>query len=109
MPLFKFQCYECNTTDEDMCMFQNKQYPVCPLCDALMVDDFTPVKSGSFGKKERVSTALGVHPSQIADGSVFKIHPGAVFNERGDMVLKNLGEQKKRLKERNWVDKNSYS
>lgn len=57
------------------------------------------------GAKERVSTALGVHPSQITDGSVFKIHPGARFNKNGDMILKDLGEQKQRLKERNWVDK----
>ena len=108
MPLYRFKCYECNETDEDNCMFRNKQYPVCSRCDTVMVDDFTPVKGAVFGDKERISTALGVHPSQIADGSVFKIHPGAVFNKRGDMVMKNRSEQKQRLRERNWVNKDSY-
>ena len=108
MPLYRFKCYECNVTDEDVCMFRNKQYPICPRCNKEMVDDFTPVKGAIFGDKERVSTALGVHPSQIADGSVFKTHPGAEFNANGDMVMKNRSEQKQRLKEKGWVNKDSY-
>lgn len=108
MPLYRFKCYECNETDEDICLFRNKQYPVCSRCNTVMVDDFTPVKGAVCGDKERVSSALGVHPSQIADGSVFKIHPGAKFNKNGDMILKNRSEQKQRLRERNWVNKDSY-
>ncbi len=108
MPLYRFKCYECNTADEDVCMFRNKQYPICPRCNKEMVDDFTPVKGAVFGDKERVSTALGVHPSQIADGSIFKIHPGAKFNHNFDMVMKNRSEQKQRLKERGWVNRDSY-
>ena len=108
MPLFRFKCYECNETDEDMCLFQNKQYPVCSHCDTVMLDDFTPVKGAVFGDKERISTALGVHPSQIISGEAERIHPGARFNHNGDMILKNRLEQKQRLRERNWINKDSY-
>ena len=108
MPLYRFKCYECNETDEDICMHRNKQYPICSRCNKAMVDDYTPVKGAVFGDKERVSSALGVHVSQIADGSVFKTHPGATFNENGDMILKNRAEQKQRLKERKWVNRDSY-
>jgi hypothetical protein len=59
---------------------------------------------GMTGDKERLSSALGVGLSQIADGSAFKMHPGATFNHRGDMILKNRTEQKQRLKERGWVN-----
>jgi len=108
MPLYRFKCYECDETDEDICMYRDKQYPICSHCDKTMLDDYTPVKGAVFGDKERVSSALGVHVSQIADGSVFKIHPDAKFNPNGDMILSSRSEQKQRLRERGWINRDSY-
>ncbi len=107
MPIYNYMCPRCGAEDDDICLFRNKEYPTCT-CGRRMIDDFKPRTTKTYGDKERVSTALGVHVSQIADGSVFKTHPGATFNKNGDMILKNRAEQKQRLKERNWVNRDSY-
>ncbi len=106
MPIYNFVCEDCdNIVQEFFNRSDEKTPPICE-CSGKMEITFRAMNSLGGGHKERVSTALGVHVSQIQDGSVFKVHPGARFNHNGDMILKDLGEQKKRLKERNWVDKN---
>jgi hypothetical protein len=46
--------------------------------------------------------ALGVAPNQIE--AARKIHPDAEFNERGDMLIKNRADKKRRMKERGFVE-----
>lgn len=106
MPLYNFACIDCGgITQELYFMSEEKTPPKCELCGGETEMSFQLSKRRPSGEKERVSTALGVHPSQIADGSVFKTHPGARFNRNGDMIIKDLSEQKQRLRERGWVDK----
>ena len=107
MPIYNYICPNCGAEDDDICLYRHKKYPTCK-CGKRMVDDFKPRTTKTYGDKERVSSALGVHVSQIADGSVFKVHPDAKFNHNGDMILRNRAEQKQRLKERGWVNKDSY-
>ncbi|KKN51297.1 hypothetical protein LCGC14_0624050 [marine sediment metagenome] len=107
MPVYNFMCPRCGEEDDDLCAYRDKKYPKCK-CGRKMVDDYCPRTTKTYGDKERVSTALGVHPSQIASGEAERVHPGARFNENGDMLIKNRAEQKQRLRERNWVDRNSY-
>lgn len=107
MPIYYFQCPTCDETDEDICMFKNKQYPTCSRCGTVMSDDFKS-KVDAPADVPRVSSAMGVHPSQIDSAELEKVHPGAKFNPNGDMLLKNRSEQKQRLKERNWVNRDSY-
>ena len=108
MPIYNFVCEECDTIVQEFFDRHEKKTPPTCECSGKMEITFRAMNSLGGGQKERVSTALGVHVSQIKDGSVFKIHPGARFNKRGDMILKDLGEQKQRLKERNWVNRDSY-
>ncbi len=106
MPMFNFICESCGAITEELFGPKEEKTPVeCAECGGKTELTFQIRGSRICGDKERISTALGVQPSQIADGSVFKVHPGARFNHNGDMILKDLGEQKQRLRERNWVDK----
>ena len=107
MPVYNYMCPRCGEEDDDLCLYRDKKYPTCK-CGKKMVDDYCPRTTKVYGDKERVSTALGVHPSQIESGEAERVHPGARFNHNGDMILKNRSEQKQRLRERNWIDRNSY-
>ncbi len=107
MPIYNYMCPKCGEEDDDLCLYRDKKYPMCR-CGRKMVDDFSPRTTKVYGDKERVSSALGVHISQIKSGEAERIHPGAVFNERGDMILKNWAEQKQRLRERGWVNRDSF-
>jgi len=49
----------------------------------------------------RYSETLGVHPDQVADGSAFKMHPGASFDAQGRLRINNRKEKLQRIKERN--------
>ena len=109
MPLYNFICDDCGSiTEELFSPKEDKTGVKCEECGGKTEMTFQMIRKRVCGDKERISTALGVHASQIADGSVFKIHPGARFDHNGYMILKNLTEQKQRLRERNWVDRNSF-
>ena len=110
MPIFDFICEDCaKYTEEWFRMNEERTPPLCKSCGGITHRAWTPPGKSMTGDKERTSSALGVHPSQIADGSVFKMHPGARFNSRGDMILGSRTEQKQRLKERGWVNKDDYN
>jgi len=109
MPLIKFICDDCGELTSEIFFMREKQIaPKCPKCGSTTTRDWRLNSEMPCGDKERISTALGVHQSQIDSGEVFKIHPGARFNHNGYMILKNRAEQKQRLKERGWTDYRSY-
>ncbi len=107
MPIYNFVCPRCGLEEDDICLYRHKKFPECK-CGRKMVDDYRPRTTKVYGDKERVSSALGVHVSQIANGEAEKIHPGAKYDGDGNMILKNRAEQKQRLRERGWVNRNSY-
>ncbi len=106
MPIYNYVCPRCGAEDDDICLFRDKEYPTCT-CGRRMIDDFKPRTTKTYGDKERVSMALGVHISQIESGEAERIHPGAEFDHNQNMVIKNLAERKQRLRERGWVDKDA--
>ena len=109
MPIFDFICEECTEiTTEFYHGFEEHTPPICSKCGGTTYRSWMTTGKSLCGDKERISSSLGVHPSQIADGSVFKLHPGARFNHRGDMILASRSEQKQRLRERGWVNRDSY-
>ena len=111
MPIYKWKCDECNEVVEDFRPMKEYKNPCTCTCGNVLTfedRDYTIGKNVPCGDKERVSTALGVHVSQIASGEAERIHPGATFNENGDMIIKNRTEQKQRLRERGWVNRDSY-
>ena len=105
MPIYNYMCPRCGAEDDDICLFRNKEYPTCT-CGRRMIDDFKPRTTKTYGDKERVSMALGIHISQIESGEAERIHPGAKFDGDQNMIIKNLAEQKQRLKERGYIDRN---
>jgi NAD-dependent SIR2 family protein deacetylase len=105
MPLLNFECKECsNITQEFYWSTEERIPPECEHCGGETEQSFQIGNHVSTGDKERLSTALGVHPSQIESGEVFKLHPGAKFDRDGNMILRNRAEQKQRLRERGWVN-----
>jgi len=108
MPLYRYICDDCGRRDEEFSMIKDrKEYIDCP-CGKKMRRDYSLREDMICGDKERISVALGVHPSQIESGEVFKVHPGAKFTKEGYMILRNRAEQKQRLKERGWINQDSY-
>ena len=111
MPIYNFACKKCEhiTPDLQPMKRDNEYEPVaCAECGGKTEHTLQSVQSRVLGDKRRVSSALGCHQSQIDDGSIFKVHPGAEFDKDCNMVLKNFTEKKRRLRERGWVDRNSY-
>ncbi len=110
MPIFNFICEDCDHITQELFFAKEKKIaPPCEKCKGKTEWTLAAKHDQVNGDKERTSSALGVHPSQIADGSAFKLHPGARFNSRGDMILKNRTEHKKRLAERGWVNRDDYN
>jgi len=107
MPIYKWKCDECDEVTEDFRPMKESKYPCICECGKKLTSenrDYT-IESDQSGDKQRVSLALGVHPSQIESGEAERVHPGAKFNANGDMLISNYTERKRRLKERNWVDR----
>lgn len=109
MPMHNFICECGEITQELFFAKEEKIAPACEVCGGKTEWTMVAKHSRVSGDKERTSSALGVHPSQIADGSAFLTHPGAKFNSRGDMIIQNRTEHKKRLAERGWVNKDDYN
>ena len=107
MPLYKYAC-DCGIVIEDLRTIKNRNDRTVCDCGKIMYRDFTIKKTNAPADCPRISIALGVHPSQITSGEAERIHPGAKFNLNGDMLIKNRAEQKQRLRERNWINKDSY-
>ena len=60
--------------------------------------------SGEYGHVDnfRWSESLAVHPSQVADGSAFKMHPGATIDPKtGKIGIHNRKEKLQRIAEHN--------
>lgn len=109
MPLYKFKCPECAIVVEELRSMRERNDERLCSCGKEMERDFTIGRTTQPANCERISTALGVHISQIESGEVYKVHPGARFTPQGYMILENRGEQKKRLKERGWRNFDDYS
>lgn len=107
MPRIFFICDSCGEETDDLLPFNVPRVGAKCSCGSKKRprQDFTPRGKIVTGDKQRVSTALGVHVSQIASGEAEKIHPGATYDRDGNMLIKNYAEKKQRLRERNWVDR----
>ncbi|KKM14059.1 hypothetical protein LCGC14_1709910, partial [marine sediment metagenome] len=76
MPIYNYVC-ECGVVVEDLRSMKDRNDKTVCGCGKVMCRDYTIGKHITCGDKERVSTALGVHPSQIASGEAERVHPGA--------------------------------
>lgn len=106
MPLYRYAC-DCGVVIEDLRSMKDRNNKTVCDCGKTMYRDFTRKKTSAPVDCPRVSTALGVHISQIGSKEVEAVHPNARFNPNGDMILQNRAEQKQRLKERGWINRDS--
>ena len=109
MPIYRWKCEKCNIVAEELRSMRERNDECLCSCGEGMGRDYTIGRTNQPANCERISTALGVHISQIESGEVYKVHPGAKFTPDGYMILENRQEQKKRLRERNWRNFDDYS
>ena len=109
MPLYKYKCLKCGKLAEELrCMKDRNDERLCT-CGKEMERDYTIGRSNQPANCERISTALGVHVSQIESGEVFQVHPGSRWTPDGYLICENRAEHKRRLKERGWRNFDDYS
>lgn len=101
MPLYSYVCEVCKLPFDEFAKMEDyeKDQP-CPTCGGAGKRVVCQV-STDMVENVRHSEALAVHPSQVADGSAAKMHPGAKFDSMGRMIIHNRKEKLQRIKERN--------
>jgi len=110
MPLYSYKCDRCGWKFDKFSTIKARNNPKkCPKCK-----NFTGkrdretefARKGRFNELDaehpRWSWALGVHPADIPEA--IKVHPGAVFDEKGRMLIRNRKEKLQRLKEAKMVE-----
>lgn len=104
MPTYDFECEECEDIQEEF--FTMKQVPsevVCDSCGGRSKKKFpTPMINNC--DNVRMSRNLGYSPIQLnnpaARAEIDKHHPGAVYDEKGRMEIRNRADKLRRIKEK---------
>ena len=99
MPFYDYECVCGNAFEDIQPMSKCREPQPCPECGKL-AEKVIRGSGSAAGDMIRISTSLGVHPTQVISGEANKIHPGAEFNKRGDMIIHSRTEKLQRMQER---------
>ena len=79
---------------------------ICPDCGETLADGVHKSNGtiGIFSQEERVSLAMGVHPSQIKEAE--KAFPGSRYRADGALLYMGRTGQKQAMKQRGYVNYN---
>jgi len=106
MPKYSYKCDKCNYVFDAYHSIKNRnKTEKCPECLSPAKRSFAEEIKGSkvdalMKENVRWSWSMGINmdcPSEVADAR--KRHPGAEFNERGQMRIANRHEKLQRMKE----------
>lgn len=102
MPIYEFQCGNCGHKDEKYVkrIFQRPRM-MCSKCGKWMKRTFSQVNATMNGYPHW-SGSMGVNVSQIPEYK--KYYPGAVFNKRGDILVKSRNHKKEIMRRRGLVE-----
>ena len=100
MPLYSYKCTDHGVFDAFAAMKDYEKPCVCPQC-LVVCPRVLSLPNTDMVENVRYSEAMGVHPSQVADGSANRMHPGATFDSQGRLRIANRKEKLQRIKERN--------
>lgn len=108
MPTYGYLC-SCGAHMEDFALMSDmKETMSCTKCGKDAHRHFGKNSVGVFSEKEKRSRAMAVHPSQIP--AAMKKWPGSTYCPKtGHLIMKGRTEQKKRLKERGYVNYDDYA
>jgi len=102
LAIYCYSCSKCGENFEVTAPMSESSKPRKCECGGEAIRDIRAEQSqgnidGLMVDNPRWSWALGINPNQIKDA--MKTHPGAVFNERGQMLIKNRNDKLRRMKE----------
>jgi len=102
MPIYAFVCPECGNQEDLYYKMADVPETIKCFCAGDMHQDWA--SKGRFNAlmkdNERWSWSLGINldvPEEVAEAKLR--HPGAVFNEKGQMRISNRKEKLQRMKE----------
>ena len=105
MPIYHYQCPECETIMEDFAPISKREETVpCSECGEQSPRSYASSTSTETQQTDtdRVSIAMGVHPSQIEEA--MKMFPGSRYDKNGHLHYSGRTEKKVRLKQRNYIE-----
>lgn len=106
--IYKYRCKKCNKLFDGFSSISGRNKVKKCSCGGSAYRDFENElkEKGRFNELEmehpRWSWALGINPNQIE--KALKVHPGAVFNEKGQMLIENRTKKLQRLKEAKMIE-----
>ena len=105
MPVYSFQCPECDAKDERVRVMKNADKKCMCTCGARMVRDFAAdlpfASGGDYGSRAIHSDSLAINPSQRAEHE--KLFPNIKLDSQCRPVFDNFSSHEKYLKKCNLV------
>ena len=101
--IYKYRCKKCNNLFNIHCFVSERnKTKKCSCGNPAFRDVEEELKErgklhNPEGDHPRWSWALAINPNQIKEA--MKVHPDAVFNSKGQMLIKNRVEKLRRMKE----------
>ena len=107
MPTYCYQCSDCGENFEIIASMSESSKPRKCTCGGkalrnLQLEQAQGNVDGLMKDNPRWSWALGINPNQIKEA--MKKHPNAVFNSKGQMLIRNRQEKKQRMKEAKFIE-----
>ncbi|KKN19307.1 hypothetical protein LCGC14_0947060 [marine sediment metagenome] len=105
MPLYLYKCDDCGVEMEEFSTISKRAKTVpCSECGKPSPRSYVSSMSSKTQQTDtdRVSIAMGVHPSQIKEA--MKRFPGSKYNENGHLLYTGRTEKKVRMKQRNYIE-----
>ena len=108
--IYKYRCKKCNNLFNVHCFVSERNKTKECSCGNLAFRDVEEElkERGKLhnpeGDHPRWSWALAINPNQIKEA--MKVHPDAVFNEHGQMLIRNRKEKKQRMAEAKMIEFN---
>jgi len=102
LPTYCYLCSDCGENFEIVAPMSESSKPRKCVCGgeaarSLQLEHAQGNVDGLMKDNLRWSWALAINPNQIKEA--MKIHPGAIFNEKGQMGIRNRKEKLQRMKE----------
>ncbi len=105
MPCYKYKCDDCGTEMQEFSTISKRAETVpCSECGKQSQRNYMSSMSSKTQQADtdRVSIAMGVHPSQIEEA--MKRFPGSRYDKNGHLHYKGRAEKKVRMKQRNYIE-----
>ena len=100
MPMYEYQCISCGEVFEKFGSMAKCEDPQeCITCGQEGIRILS-LANTDMVNNVRISRSMGLNPKQIASGEAEKLHPGATWTPKGDMIIHSRKEKRQRMKER---------